>query len=437
MLKLNQYASLIQELNYNLVDVKFGVIQHIGRFYPELEIPGIYHYYAYMSNTQAFCQQDNVRYGKGVAINEELAMLKAIGEGVERYASAIYNKNNFLFSTFKNLDAQAISPDKFCLYSDEFYKVHSNYVRFAEDKKVRWVKGLDLKTRAEVYIPAAMVYLPYKIDDDENKIIQNISTGLASHSSYENAAINAICEVIERDAFMICWRNQLAPVQIDLSTLPLYMRNILNNYYLKGFDIKLFNITTDIQVPVTLGLMETDQAGQPPLIIAGACSASFENAMLSTIEELEHARQHGCYLLEQCCDEPPIVVANLVKTQKDHARFWHNHENLHYIDFLKQSNKSVSYDDLVVMDIQPKVNILDELCHKIWNCNLNLYLVDITPVDIASVGLSVIRAIIPGAHPLSFGFGFDQFACPRLSSAPQAMGFNCSREKNLIPHPYP
>jgi ribosomal protein S12 methylthiotransferase accessory factor len=58
-----------------------------------------------------------------------------------------------------------------------------------------------------------MVFMPYYYyhGTEDSPILQPISTGMACHCSPAEAAITAVCEVIERDAFSITWQAMLAP----------------------------------------------------------------------------------------------------------------------------------------------------------------------------------------------------------------------------------
>src|SRR3990167_4241423 len=433
----NSKKITLKNLIPDLIDKKFGIIQRVSRVYPELYIQDIHHYYAYTCNTNMFCNQNNIRYSKGVAISKERAILKAIGEGIERYCSAIYDKETLLFSSFKNIKKNALSPEHITLYSNEFYQTHPKYSRFNHDTKIRWAKAINFKTKTEVFVPASMVYLPYHNDPDESKIIQNISTGLACHDSYETAAIRAICEVIERDAFMIFWRKQLSPPLIDFNSLPINIKNILKNYQSRGLDIKLFNITTDINVPAVLALMESNRTDQPPLVMAGACTTSAETTILSALEELELSRQYGAHLKKQKI-EISKIDSKIVNTQKDHVLYWHNKKNLIPLEFLKKSKIIIDYNNFSKIDLPIADDLLQILANKVFKAGLDIYLANITSEDIASLGLFVIRAILPNAHPLSFGYGYEQFACARLNSVPIHLGFTVKNSiLNKTPHPYP
>jgi len=65
--------------------------------------------------------------------------------------------------------------------------------------------------------------------------------------------------------------------------------------------------------------------------------------------------------------------------------------------------------------------------------------VDITPVDVAECGISIIRSIVPGLQPVTFGRDFRHLGGSRLYQAPVWMGLRNQplQEDQLNPHPMP
>jgi len=63
-----------------------------------------------------------------------------------------------------------------------------------------------------------------------------------------------------------------------------------------------------------------------------------------------------------------------------------------------------------------------------------------TTLDVEDLGLKVVRAIIPGFHPLFMGHALRALGGTRLWEVPQKMGWGgISRETgdNPLAHPYP
>jgi len=66
-------------------------------------------------------------------------------------------------------------------------------------------------------------------------------------------------------------------------------------------------------------------------------------------------------------------------------------------------------------------------------------LADVTTEDMRDLGLLVVRAVIPGFHPLFMGHQFRALGGTRLWEIPQKFGYpGISREHgdNPLPHPF-
>jgi ribosomal protein S12 methylthiotransferase accessory factor len=65
---------------------------------------------------------------------------------------------------------------------------------------------------------------------------------------------------------------------------------------------------------------------------------------------------------------------------------------------------------------------------------------DLTSSDVGNLGLAVVRAVIPGFHPLHMGFKTRALGGQRLWSVPQRLGYpgiSLESGDNPAPHPYP
>ena len=80
------------------------------------------------------------------------------------------------------------------------------------------------------------------------------------------------------------------------------------------------------------------------------------------------------------------------------------------------------------------------LCERIRAVNHRVLLVDLTSPDVRPLGLSVVRTVIPGFHPLCMGYKIRALGGRRLWEVPQRLGFAGiapDSGDNPAPHPYP
>ncbi|MCW5590436.1 MAG: YcaO-like family protein [Legionellales bacterium] len=423
----------------NLLDPQFGILKYL-RMVEDIDHESIFfHYLACANNTRAFTDQKNFPYGKGVATTVKRAKQKAVGEAIERYCSAIYDKNQFPFVTAKEAPFTVFPLDKLVSYEKNYYQGKKRLKKLTETDRLHWVSTRELQSNQVVYVPASLVHLPYDSKSDEIKITQNISTGLASHTSYYEAAVSAICEVIERDAFMIFWRNKLSPRRIKFSTLTRSLQYIIEDFNSRRLKVSLFDMTTDVGIPVVFGILRSENK-LPLLAATAACNVSLSKAIQSTLEELELVRYNLLLLHEtDYYQQVKSLEKTQVRDQRDHMIYWQNEENQHEISFIEHTNLNIDYQQIPSFDSESSNKKLDYLSERLNNCKLECYLADITTEDVNRLGYYVIRALIPQAHPLSFGYLNDSFECQRLHEVPIKLGYTLTKKKTYyqVPHPFP
>jgi ribosomal protein S12 methylthiotransferase accessory factor len=426
-----------------LLDESVGIIGHVKELPRDAGAPNFFHFYSEACNTNAFTSQKNFPNAGGASSDRGLAMAKAIGEAVERYCSAIYRIEDFPLCSSEEAPFHCVSPQAFALYSEMQYQQQGfPYVAFTDRTKVRWVQALDLQTAERVYVPACMVYVPYFFDTEggESAIAQRISTGLACHCSFAEAAASAICEVIERDAFTITWQAGMGRPQIQIDTLSERNRDLVSRFERTGCSVIILNLAMDHGVPTILSILHSRALDAPALVFAASADLDPENALRKSLEELAHTRR----LAQQLHTGLPLLtpVANFINvaSQDDHVRLYCNHSNTQLADFIFASGERIGFEEIENLSTGDPERDLKILVEKMRSVGHQVLIADLTTPDVEELGLKVVRAIIPGFHPLFMGHHLRALGGSRLWEAPQKLGYKGIRranDDNPAPHPYP
>ena len=440
----NKYLQRLGDVLDYLIDPRIGVIPIVSDEPAEAGDPKFFHYYASACNTNAFTEQENFSHTGGASTIREIAIAKAVGEAVERYCSAIYNSGELPLFSYNSAPFRCVSPSEFSLYSiNQYNETNFPYKPFTRDSLVRWVPAKNPLTNEEWYVPAAMVFVPYYYNMKflEVPIVQPISTGLACHCSYNEAAISGVNEVIERDAFTIFWQAKLSCPRINLETLSDHNYNLVQRFEQTGTKVTILNITTDIGVPTILSVLTSKSTKLPALVFAAAASLDPEEAIRKSLEELAHTRRYS-YLLKKFM--PPIDVKpweyDQIIDQNGHLGFWANHDNFSLASFVFSSKKIIEFKDIDNLATGDYQKDLKRLCSVIETINHKVLITDLTTPDIAELGLYVIHALVPGLHPLFMGYRLRSLGGKRIWSVPQSLGYSGITEDsgdNQLPHPYP
>jgi ribosomal protein S12 methylthiotransferase accessory factor len=428
----------------DFVDPEFGIVGHVQELLREPGAPSFFHFGSRACNTSAFSQYRNFRDAGGASANRDTALLKAVGEAVERYCSALYCSDRLTLCAYRDIQADAVRPSDWALFSDSQYSSDGfPWKRFQDDTLVRWCPAIDVESRRQTLVPASRVYMPYFFDEGigEVAIDQPISTGLACHESLERALVAGACEVIERDAIMLCWLTKYVPRRIDHKSLGEQNRDLVRRFQDAKFIVDVFAITMDHGIPVCIATIRGDIPSLPGLVVAGACSLDPDEAVRKSLEELAHTNLQ-CRLLQRRLGALTASSPDFpeVRDQAGHLRFYLDPRNVKCASYLFESSDKVDFREIESPKTGTPAGDLEVLCKRITGTGNRILAVDLTTPDVQEIGLFVVRAMIPGFHPLHLGHGNRSLGGNRIRSALMRVG---NREGdqwlrvNPYPHPYP
>jgi len=425
-----------------LIDPLVGIIGSIDDIRRRAGGPQFHHIASKACDTSVFVGQANFNHNGGASNNRDIAIAKAIGEGVERYCSAIYDVESLPLFAYNSSKEACVAPEVFALHSNFQYNQNGfPFVTFNRDTPVRWCEGIDLSTNLPIFVPAVMVYSPYLYyqGTGDSPICQNISTGLACHLNKYKSLLSGFLEVIERDSFTLTWQAMCSPPQVRLETLSdanyALIESIERSPSCKVF---LLDITMDTGVPTIVATLKFENEG-PAFALAASTDLSPENAVRKALEELAHTYRYCSRVMgyPELEEEPGF---DNIKTQAQHLQFHANSKNLGASNFLFDSDERKDFDEIKDLSSGDDKKDLSSLVNKINKMGYQCIGIDLTTADIEQTGLSITRSVIPGFNPLFMGHSLRSLDGKRLWSVPQKMGYKgISKETgdNSFPHPFP
>jgi len=427
-----------------LVDPKVGIVGEVSELSPDDDEPAFFHYASRACDAGRFGGVPNSRRCGGASTVRYRAIAKAVGEAVERYCSAVFDREGMLCASFEELRQQATPPEDFILYTTEQYAAQGfPWKPFTRDTRVCWVRGRSLEHDDDTLVPAAMVHVPFPQEGSrpDSPVAQSISTGSACGTSYESAALGGLCEAVERDAFALTWQARMGHPRIAAATAPPSVQNMVARFQAVGLRVEIVDITCDIRIPTILTLALGEAATSPALAVATATHPSAEVAALKSLEELAHTRRFARQLHRRL---PPLPVDlagqhPLVRDQRDHLRFYCPQESVRYAEFLWGSVDLRPFPAVVGAEQLPDREGLAAAREAVVAAGLHPVACDVTTPDISLLGLSVVKVVVPGLQPLYLGHSNRALGGRRLYTVPQKLGFpgiGVGRD-NPYPHPFP
>jgi len=429
----------VRTLERMLVNPRLGIIHDLTELQVNPGDPELHFYAAQLPNLEAWTGFPFEERSSAAGLTRSHSVMAALGEAVERYSTAIAlsERTDLVWATYRELGDVAIDPSTFATYAPKQYVNGYPFSPANPDTPMRWVPAMSLTQGRQVYVPAQYVFLPFDPLPGEPVLMYHTSTGSACGASFSEAAISGLCEVIERDAFMIHWQCKIPAPKVDLGSNATVWDEFRSRYSRKGITYHVWDYTTDIEVPVYFVAVTEDRPTSVTLAVGAAArpdpSAAVRKALMESVQTRVWLRQ-----MSRSAGLRQISDWKDVRTFEDHVHLWGSPDMLQHAEFLlKSPNRAPIRPDSPRRTVREQ---LAELVHKLALTQLEAIVVDITPEDIRSLGLTVVRALIPGCIPLSSDHRFEPLGGRRLYAVPPKLGHKAPTkisDFNPVPHPFP
>jgi ribosomal protein S12 methylthiotransferase accessory factor len=323
-----------------------------------------------------------------------------------------------------------IHPDSVVSYHDSQYADDSFRLTKFDTKSVyEWIEGRNVTSDEKVFFLADNVLYPYTPKHARHSF--TTSSGCAAHTNRRDAIKHAVYELVERDAFMIYWLNKLDCPSIQIESLPKDILSRIRLIQSFGYNIVLRYIDMDISPVVMVAVRD----GLGNYVTMGlSASDNLFDMIYSAISEVEIALMHLIGLDKVNTSIEPNEVVSLTQHEKLHQQGKYQNQT----DFIfDQSGKSLSYRDL-----NTQYEDVSDIVQSVVKNGLTVYVVDATKwgLDILLPDHRyIVRAIVPGLIPLSFGFNLEPLGMSRIYDVPCSLGYRKNKtpfeELNRFPHP--
>lgn len=194
--------------------------------------------------------------GKGISSDQ--SKISAISEALERLASQYRGDEPVYYARASELNATFYSPVDLTPYSDKQYESFESKVtnnsgaRLHEclkynDEPIHWTHAWSLTSNRKVYIPFDFAYANSPYFNDFTNFFHN---GGAAGNCLEEAILQAILELVERDAVAVWWYNKLACPKIEYNFISETLKKQIEKQLSDEYDIWCLYLTQDINIPV-------------------------------------------------------------------------------------------------------------------------------------------------------------------------------------------
>ena len=312
--------------------------------------------------------------------------------------------------------------------------------RVSSKSRIGWIKGNSLIHGGEILAPSQLVYLTYRKNHKKEPSIRlSISTGAAAHTDKEEALYKGVCEVVERDAFMIHYLNKLSPPILDLENAPDDdIKKIWKMFRRSNLELYVLDMTTDIPIPTFSTLIIDRTEIGPAVVISNKPGFDMKQVILGSIAEATKSWRARRRRLGGKPNLKPIKnKAEEISDLKERALFWSNTDMIEHISFLTRGRKKN-----VILESAPESSHerLDKSVAYFKKNNFEVAAVDIAIKEAKDLGFYVYMILIPKLQPLYLNEKYRNLGGDRLYRVPISLGYfkepKKEEELNNIIHPF-
>ena len=374
-------------------------------------------------------------YSAGKGMTEIQAKAGALCEALERYSGEYRGYEPTVVSTFTAIGDKAIHPNSCMLYSDRQYRcraeinaVGSRFNRipkpFDENIEVRWSSVWSLSRKEIRFVPTSYCYFEYKNHSNQlwdAEFCYPCSNGNAAGNTLEEALLQGLFELVERDSVGIWWYNWLRRPEVDLATFSEhYFDEIKEHYSQVGRQLWVIDLTTDLEIP-TFAAISSKSVGAGPLLLGFGCHLDPRLAVARALTEINQM-----FLTVADAETNP---ANSSSSIDEEMATWMEKVNV-------TNQPCVLPDPSAARRTAGDYRLWREkdICAAIFECKANLQRqgLEILVLDQTrpEIGLPVVKVIVPGLRHF-----WPRFAPGRLYDVPVRMGWLAAprKEEELNP----
>jgi ribosomal protein S12 methylthiotransferase accessory factor len=298
--------------------------------------------------------------GKG--LTPEQSQASAIMEFAERYSWLHFDcekYEGYRIASYNEIvkgDIPTIDPAYFLV---NFIELKDREAILAEikDLPLKWITGISLNDYRKFYYPINW----------HNYVFT--SNGLATGNAMEEAVVQALCEVIERENVARLFRDKRVANDVDLESIknPL-TRTVLDNARTAGIKIMIKDISFDFQIPtfIVCGTRESDRGKLTYRGVGQGTHPDPEKAIIRSLAEYFESYS----LMKNVQDEVPLDWgALLARMPAKHMGFL----ALFNPEMLDQSKRTVQVKDIrdisrpdIKQEIEHILKVLKKFGHDVF-----------------------------------------------------------------------
>lgn len=400
----------------------------VGRLEPVLQGDDFAHVYVAGHNSAIRLDKlshlkGTLRQGSGGKGKSEIqAKVSALCEGIERYSGQLLGGETRVNRSFEEwLDGEAVHPNAVMRYSPQQYRdrevwnsrksLFNSVPEPLEDTRpIDWTPLWSLSSQRVKYLPTQLLYFSApETGKNGARFAMSCSNGGAAGNTIEEAILQGLLELIERDAVAIWWYNRLHKPGVAVESFGGSYLPDLADHYRRCYRRQAWalDLTSDLGIPVFVALSKVEGASEQAIHLGFGCHLDARIALERAFSEMTQMMAFAQYLESNgaaALNDPDTV--NWLRSATV--------ENQPYL--VPDAGQPSS--NLMTHRVQHSGDLLQDVdhCRAILEAQgMEVLVLDQTR---AEIGMPVVKVVVPGLR-----HWWARFAPGRLYDVPVKMGW--------------
>ncbi len=332
----------------------------------------------------------------GCSPDRRAAAASAVGEAIERYSASTIDPARVRVATEDDLDGPAASVRDFRPFAaGQYDDPDFPFAAPSSDLPTPWIRGFRIRDGERYWLPAELVALGDLREFIHQPTSYTTSTGTACAETLDDALVRGLCEVLERDAFMLTWMRGVMFPRLDLTghvELVQIERRFFGRSRLRCSAIDLSRVHG---VPTVLAVVRAQEGVLGALGVGAGAAPTIEEAWRKAVSEACSTRLAAAKL---AVTRPGRTFDRRqdVASFDDHIQYYALAERIAPAAFLDASDCRSRAEEIAPLAGGAPGDWIDALLACVRRAGVEAYAVDLTAPDVRDLGLVVAKVLVPG-----------------------------------------
>lgn len=349
-------------------------------------------------------------FGKGLRCRDAEAVAGL--EVLERLHVALRWPEHLLsYASYSEMSSRAVDPRLLC-YERPDTEPPNGLDRYGPHVPLYWTEATHAISGDTVLVPAQEIWYRTDLLRGEHRFVRTTTNGCAIGGSRDEAALFALLEAIERDAYLTMWYTRRPCRSIDLDALEDERCRMLHQRWrlcLPQYTIHVFDITTDAAVPTVAAIAVRPEGGSGPRTLhAAATRVTVAQSVGAALGDLSALVPDG---ESSSGGTSADLLANpeLVTHPWHHFQLYSRDETFERLSFLPWQAPTIrpEHVEKECLDLRSQTRsvpvLLDGIVRHLQTLGIEVYLKDVTFPWLSERGLHCVKTVTPGLFPIWFG----------------------------------